>query len=43
MVHAGAAAVFIFWPPVGPGVRRLRVIVTTFREAAWADVALPGR
>ncbi len=34
---------FIFWPPVGPGVRRLRVIVSTFWEAAWVDVALPGR
>jgi len=32
---------FVFWPPAGPGTRRLRVIVSTFWEAAWADIELP--
>lgn len=33
---------FVFWPPVGPGTGCLRVIVSTFWEAAWADIELPG-
>ena len=33
---------FVFWPPVRPGTRRLRVIVSTFWEAAWADIELPA-
>lgn len=33
---------FVFWPPVGPGTRHLRVIVSTFWEAAWADIELPA-
>jgi hypothetical protein len=32
-----------FWPPVAPQVKRIRVIVNTLWEAAWADIALPGR
>lgn len=33
---------FVFWPPAGPGTRHLRVIVSTFWEAAWADIELPA-
>lgn len=33
----------LLWPPVGPGVRRLRVQVSTLWEAAWAEIELPGR
>jgi hypothetical protein len=34
---------FTFWPPVAPAVRRMRVIVSTLWEAAWAEIAIPGR
>jgi hypothetical protein len=34
---------FWFWPPVAPEARRIRVIVSTLREAAWAEVDIPGR
>jgi hypothetical protein len=34
---------FWFWPPVAPAVRRIRVIVSTLWEAAWAEVDIPGR
>jgi hypothetical protein len=32
-----------FWPPVGPEAKRIRVIVSTLWEAAWADADIPGR
>jgi hypothetical protein len=34
---------FSFWPPVAPEAKRLRVIVSTLWEAAWSEVAIPGR
>ena len=34
---------FWFWPPVATEARRIRVIVSTLREAAWAEVDIPGR
>jgi hypothetical protein len=34
---------FTFWPPVAPAVRRMRVIVSTLWEAAWAEIGIPGR
>ena len=34
---------FWFWPPVVPAARRIRVIVSTLREAAWAETGIPGR
>jgi hypothetical protein len=34
---------FWFWPPVVPAARRIRVIVSTLWEAAWAELDLPGR
>jgi hypothetical protein len=34
---------FWFWPPVAPEARRIRVIVSTLWEAAWAEVDIPGR
>jgi hypothetical protein len=34
---------FAFWPPVPPAARRLRVIVSTLWEAAWAEIDIPGR
>jgi hypothetical protein len=34
---------FWFWPPVVPAARRMRVIVSTLWEAAWAEVPIPGR
>lgn len=33
---------FMFWP-VPSGARRLRVIVSTLWEAAWAEMDIPGR
>jgi hypothetical protein len=32
-----------FWPPVAAEARRIRVIVSTLQEAAWAEVDIPGR
>ncbi|MGH9065537.1 MAG: hypothetical protein ACRD0L_16510 [Acidimicrobiales bacterium] len=40
--HEGSGE-FVLWPPVGAGVRRVRVVATTLWEAAWADIELPGR
>jgi len=34
---------FWFWPPVAPAAKRLRVIVSTLWEAAWAEIDIPGR
>jgi hypothetical protein len=34
---------FWFWPPVPPAAKRIRVIVSTLWEAAWAEVDIPGR
>jgi hypothetical protein len=34
---------FWFWPPVPRAARRMRVIVSTLREAAWAEIDIPGR
>jgi hypothetical protein len=34
---------FWFWPPMVPGAKRIRVIVSTLWEAAWAEVPIPGR
>jgi hypothetical protein len=34
---------FWFWPPAGPAARRIRVIVSTLWEAAWAEIDIPGR
>jgi hypothetical protein len=34
---------FSFWPPVALEAKRIRVIVSTLWEAAWAEVAIPGR
>jgi hypothetical protein len=34
---------FWFWPPVPATARRIRVIVSTLWEAAWAEVDIPGR
>jgi len=34
---------FWFWPPVAPAARQIRVIVSTLWEAAWAEIAIPGR
>ena len=34
---------FWFWPPVAPAAKRIRVIVSTLWEAAWAEVDIPGR
>jgi hypothetical protein len=34
---------FTFYPPVGPSARRLRVIVSTLWEAAYAEIDIPGR
>lgn len=34
---------FGFWPPVAPAARRVRVIVSTLWEAAWAEMGIPGR
>ena len=34
---------FWFWPPVAPAARRIRVIVSTLWEAAWAQIDIPGR
>jgi hypothetical protein len=34
---------FVLWPPVPPAARRLRVIVSTLWEAAWAEIDIPGR
>jgi hypothetical protein len=40
---AAGSGDFLFWPPVPPGIRHLRVIANTLWEAAWADIELPGR
>ena len=34
---------FWFWPPVPPAAKKIRVIVSTLWEAAWAEVDIPGR
>ena len=34
---------FGFWPPVPAVAKRIRVIVSTLWEAAWAEVPIPGR
>jgi hypothetical protein len=34
---------FWFWPPIAPAARRIRVIVSTLWEAAWAEIDIPGR
>lgn len=34
---------FWFWPPVAPEAKRIRVIVSTLWEAAWAEVDIAGR
>jgi hypothetical protein len=34
---------FWFWPPVPLAARRIRVIVSTLWEAAWAELDIPGR
>jgi hypothetical protein len=34
---------FTFWPPAAAAIRRLRVIVSTLWEAAYADIEIPGR
>ena len=34
---------FWFWPPVVPQARRIRVIVSTLWEAAWAETDIPRR
>jgi hypothetical protein len=34
---------FWFWPPVPAVAKRIRVIVSTLWEAAWAEVPIPGR
>jgi hypothetical protein len=34
---------FLFWPPVPPQARQLRVILSTLWEAAWALIDIPGR
>jgi len=34
---------FWFWPPVPATAKRIRVIVSTLWEAAWAEVDIPGR
>jgi hypothetical protein len=34
---------FWFWPPVPPAAKRIRVVVSTLWEAAWAEVDIPGR
>jgi hypothetical protein len=34
---------FWFWPPVAPAAGRIRIIVSTLREAAWAEIDIPGR
>jgi hypothetical protein len=34
---------FWFWPPVASAARRIRVIVSTLWEAAWAEIEIPGR
>lgn len=34
---------FWFWPPVDPAAKRIRVIVSTLWEAAWAEIDIPGR
>jgi hypothetical protein len=34
---------FWFWPPVVSEAKRIRVIVSTLWEAAWAEVPIPGR
>lgn len=34
---------FWLWPPVDPAAKRIRVIVSTLWEAAWADIGIPGR
>jgi hypothetical protein len=34
---------FWFWPPVPLAARRIRVIVSTLWEAAWAQIDIPGR
>jgi hypothetical protein len=34
---------FWFWPPVAPEAKRIRVIVSTLWEAAWAEADIPGR
>jgi len=38
-----ASGGFWFWPPMDPAVKRMRLIVSTPWEAAWADLELPGR
>jgi hypothetical protein len=32
---------FFFWPPIDPAHKRLRVIVRTLWDAAWAEIELP--
>jgi hypothetical protein len=34
---------FWFWPPMPPVAQRIRVTVSTLWEAAWAELAIPGR
>ena len=34
---------FVLWPPVSDKARRIRLVVSTPWEAAWADIDLPGR
>ena len=34
---------FWFWPPVPLTAKKLRVIVSTLWEAAWAEIDIPGR
>lgn len=38
--HEGSGS-FWFWPPVDPGRKSLRVIVSTLWEAGWAEIELP--
>jgi hypothetical protein len=35
--------VFWFWPPMAAAASRIRVIVSTPWEAAWAEIDVPGR
>jgi hypothetical protein len=34
---------FMFWPPLALAAKRIRVIVSTLWEAAWAEPDIPGR
>jgi hypothetical protein len=43
VTHGDIVFMRLYGHPVAPQAKRIRVIVSTLWEAAWAEVTIPGR